>query len=577
MMVRTLRGVWVVAVLAFGANAALGANVTALKAFYREGQTFITWTELADVKGEKYRVYQSAAKITAVNLKDATLLATLPEGTCVNGWELKHRRRGRKSPLESRAGVAGFGHRFAIVDNPTNDPKKMLAVGTGLFVNTTKKDGAYYYAVAAEGKPEGMAALAKPLDEKVMTPGAVIQWKHANGQGLVYTHWMDHAAWQPMSEGYAYNFGVGLPGKYDGKELLPVMYYGHGMGGGYRAPDKAPYCRAVWLWHGDKSGSWFFGTMNKDKTKVINYAEKRVRWSYEWLKAGRANQPFRINPKLVNAHGHSMGGTMCTAFALRLGDIFSLTVSSSGATIHRRNKTWVGQASRLWGAVAKNLPTEEGTGVWDHQDYAQWSLNNMAQETAYLLISNGKKDGSVKFEPFPDFVAALQKSKRPFAATWNMRGHSWSGYGTKNGRWSRYGLRNDESLPALGNASNSDDPRITNTGQINGKLEWSSSGNDFAKGNKKDDVVDTADEWACNIRSLKGDATVDVTPRKCQKFKGVAGKKYAWENLDCSAPNAAKSIAKGTVEADKYGLVTIEKFKVGTKGWGNRLVIRPVK
>jgi len=574
-MKRAVMGALVVLALA----APLGAaeKVTELKAFWRQGQTFLTWKELGDVEKEAYRLYQSDKPITPANVKAAKELATVPEGSCVNQWELKHRRRGRKSPLEAHTGIDGYGHRFCIVDNPANDPKKMLPVGTGLFVNTTHKDGAVYYAVAPDGKPELMAALAKPVDEKVVLPGAVLQSKHKSGTGLVYTHWMDCAKWKPFREGYAYNFGIGLPTGYDGKDALPVQYYGHGMGQGYRAPSKALYIKALWIWHGDKSGSWFFGMMNRDKTKVVNYVEQRVRWSYEWLKAGRPNQPFRIKPKLVNAHGHSMGGTMCTAFALRLGDIFSLTVSSAGATIHRRNRTWVGQASRLWGPVAKNLPTVDGTGVWDHQDYAQWSLKHVEQETAFLLISNGKRDGSVVFEPFPDFIDALQRSKRPFAATWNMRGHSWSGYGTRNGRWSAYQLANDESLPALGNASNNGDPRKDNSGTVNGNLEWSCAGNDFAKGNEVDDLFDTEKEWACNIRSLTGPATVDVTPRKCRKFKGVAGRKYAWRNIDFSDPKNPKVVDTGTVTADRYGLVTVEKLKVGKAGLGNRLVIRPAR
>jgi pimeloyl-ACP methyl ester carboxylesterase len=571
---QSIRSTFLVVVIAGIMGTAQAAKVTGLKAFHREGQTFITWTELEDVQGEKYLVYQSTAKVTAGNLEKATLLATLPEGTCANTWELKHRKRGKSAPLESLSKTPGYGYRFCIVDNPDADPEKMLPEGTGLFVNTTGRDGSYYYAVMPEGQPDGMAALAEPVEEKVMLPGAVLAWRSKEGTSAIYTHWMDYSQWKPFREGYAYNFGVATPKGYDGKTPLPVEYYGHGMSGGYRTAPSAPYIKALWVWHGDKSGSWFFGMMNKDKTKVVNYVEQRVRWSFEWLKAARPNQFFRINPKLVNAHGHSMGGTMCTAFALRLGDIFSLTVSSSGATIHRRNKTWVGQASKLWGSVDENLPTLDGTGVWDHQDYAQWSLNNMAQETAFLLLSNGKKDGSVVFEPFPDFIDALQKSKRPFAASWNMRGYSWQGYSTKNGSWSTFKLRNDESLPALGNASNNDDPRTSNTGTVNGRLEWCSSGNNFDGGSKEDDLVDSADLWACNIRSLKGDATVDVTPRKCQAFKAIAGKQYTWENLDYSDPKSPKSIDNGVVVADKYGLVTVKQFKVGTKGWGNRLLIR---
>ena len=119
----------VVLVLGLAGPLAAGEKVTELKAVAREGQTFITWKELGDVEKESYNVCQSDKPITAANMKDATVVATVPEGSCVNRWELKHKRRGRKSPLEARTGVEGYGHRFCIVDNPTNDPKKMLAAG----------------------------------------------------------------------------------------------------------------------------------------------------------------------------------------------------------------------------------------------------------------------------------------------------------------------------------------------------------------------------------------------------------------------------------------------------------------
>jgi hypothetical protein len=243
--------------------------------------------------------------------------------------------------------------------------------------------------------------------------------------------------------------------------------------------------------------------------------------------------------------------------------------------------------------VDKNLPMEVRTydysgdelkierkvvsGVWDYQNYAKWSLENMGAETAYLLISHGKRDGSVVFEPVPDFLDALAKSKRPFAAQWNQRGHSWSGYGTPNNSWGAYRIPVDETVPAFANASNNDDPSKDASGTVNGRLEWSASGHDFDGKNPADDIVDTPEMWAMNVRSLSGPATVDVTPRRVQRFKTTPGARYSWQNLDFSDPASPKVVDKGTVEADKYGLVTVEKFKVGKTGLGNRLVIRPAR
>lgn len=554
-------------------------KVTGLKVFWREGQTFVTWKELGDVEKEKYRIYVWNRKISSHHLRHAKHIATIAEGSCHNFQVL--RKRKKLDPKAIAPVVDGYAPRYAIQDNVDNESSKLLPFGTGLFVRTIKKPAKSYYAVVPEVKgkvqTDKIAVTPKPVDEKVMLPGAVIQWKHSSGKAAVYTHWMDYETWDPFCESYAYSFGLAVPEKYNGKFPLGINYYGHGMGQGYKAGSKAPYFPAVWMWHGDESGSWWFGVMNKKKDKVINYAEQRIRWSYKWVQAGRKNQFFKVDPRWVIGHGHSMGGTMMNAFALRMGDIFGCCISSAGATIHRRNETWVNQASRLWGTIEKNMPTMDGTGVWDHQDYAQWSLKNIKKETAFLTISNGKKDGSVKFEPFPDFIDALQKSKRPFSARWDQRGHSWSPMGTRNARWNLFQIPNNETIPAFANASNSDDPKKTSKGQVNGKLEWSCSGNDFDKAAKVDDLLDTEKEWAMNIRSLSGPTTVDVTPRKVQKFKIHAGKEYAWENISFANPKSARSAGKGKVKADEHGLITVEKFQCDKQGLGNRLIIKPVK
>lgn len=578
--------------------AAASAQVTDLKACYRQGQVFITFKELADVKGEQYAVFASDRKLDAAGLAQARRVGAVAEDS---GADAREKRIGQ---LAKKTGVANYGHRYFIEDNPTNDPAKMLPEGTGLFVLTVKKPGKGFYAVApvVGGQVDAakLAATAEAVDEKVELPGAVLAWKNEAGTGFVFTHWMDGETWDPMSEGNAYNFGLALPDSYDGKSPLPVMFYGHGMGESYGVMDKASYWPALWVKPCDKSGSWFFGMLNRDKTKVVNYVEQRVRWMAAWLQAGYPNQPWKVDPLRYQGHGHSMGGTFCNALAMRMGDIFCTTVSSCGATIHRRNKTWVNGSEKLWGPVDQNLPVllrlvryepagvkvEETSpgGAWDYQDYAKWSLDHMGQETAYLILDNASNDGSVVWEPVPDFVAALEKSKRPFAAFWNPRGHSNRFGSTKNDAMGGYKIPLNQSLVAFANASNNDDITKGGSGSVNGRLEWCAPGNDFDKASKDDDLVDTAEMWATNLRALPrkagepaADATVDVTPRRCQQFKPKAGAKIDWEVIDFSTGSAGEKLGSGTVTADKYGLVTVEKVKVPGKGMGSRLSLKVSK
>ena len=202
----------VVAVLSFAAfaPAARGADkVTDLQPMCREGQVFITFRELADVKGERYAVYRCDEPITAEDLDKATKMAVIDEDSGAYKAEQKVKVLARKTK------IAGYNFRHIIRDNPTNDPAAQIPEGVGLFVYTVKRDGTRHYAVVPmiDGKedPSRMAATKRPLDVKVMLPGAVMVWKSPTGTGFVYTHWMDGETWDPFCDGNAYNFGVGLP------------------------------------------------------------------------------------------------------------------------------------------------------------------------------------------------------------------------------------------------------------------------------------------------------------------------------------------------------------------------------
>lgn len=63
------------------AHAVSAAQPTGLVVAHRSGQTFIRWSERADLVGEHYRVYRHAQPITAASLPQATLLVEVAEGS----------------------------------------------------------------------------------------------------------------------------------------------------------------------------------------------------------------------------------------------------------------------------------------------------------------------------------------------------------------------------------------------------------------------------------------------------------------------------------------------------------------
>jgi len=142
-------------------------------------------------------------------------------------------------------------------------------------------------------------------------------------------------------------------------------------------------------------------------------------------------------------------------------------------------------------------------------------------------------------------------------------------------------IRMHQSLPAFGNCSLDDNPGDgafdpggagsdgDPVGMINAYLFWDTA-----------TIVDEPDRWEMTVYLYDGDrhgrgkapadaCTVDVTPRRCQKFAAKAGQKFTWTN---TSVKDNKQVAAGTAEADKWGLVTVPKVIV-TKG-KNRIVIR---
>ena len=132
-------------------------------------------------------------------------------------------------------------------------------------------------------------------------------------------------------------------------------------------------------------------------------------------------------------------------------------------------------------------------------------------------------------------------------------------------------LRLNQSLPAFANCSLDDN--IGNgcmqvgkplTGTLNAYLLWDT-----------DTIVDEPDRWEMAVWLDKSaplpDCTVDLTPRRCQKFKAKAGAKFTWSNFE-PKDKEQKELQSGTAEADSIGLVTLKQITV-TKN-RNRITIK---
>ena len=165
-----------IALVGLSSAASAQTPVSGLQAVSRQGQVFITFSEVPG-SSLTYQVSRSAQPITS--LAGLTPLAVLPQGSGVNKYT---------------------GTNFIIADLGAPLPN-----GTGLVVLTSTQTGAFYYAVtnsSSSALVPGANVTSAPVSEVVWaTPGAVqIRPTYTDAAGnrvREYFAWEDPTTWHP--------------------------------------------------------------------------------------------------------------------------------------------------------------------------------------------------------------------------------------------------------------------------------------------------------------------------------------------------------------------------------------------
>jgi len=214
--------------------------------------------------------------------------------------------------------------------------------------------------------------------------------------------------------------------------------------------------------------------------------------------------------------------------------------------------------------------------------------DNPRANLPFIGFGNGKNDHGIGWPQAIELAKALQEARQPHGFVWNLRGHGAGSFQTG------LDLRTDQSLPAFtkctldnnfGTATRlkeavpvkmpwgqimKDVYDGDHRGQLNGYLRW-----------KTDDVVDEAGRWEMTVYLTKKDrrgrggapkdeCTVNITPRRLQKFTIKEGDKLKWTNTSLVDNKVVQS---GTATADKWGLVTLDKVMV-SKGKNRVSVVK---
>lgn len=552
-------------------------------AFHKSGQTFLTWhvsdkraTSVYDAKyckknsitlknykklvaqlkqgdkngnGFKFNIYKSDSPITIDNYIQKTLIGVVTPLSAYYPYQYGYAWRGERF-LKRKI------FRLALPNS------KILDHNSEIFVETCKKSGKAYYAVVPiinnyAVKISGSNLLSEPVNERVDKPEPVFQWRKLVGpknpycwntdKGIVYyfATWVD----EPFSNiPRLFMWSVAVPNHYTNNTPAVLQLALHGWGGNFD-------CSTYWYkvkpatiriatvdypvqdwWYGYRE-NYDISTNIAPTERVQNYTERRLLYFINWAKT-----QWNIDDSRIFVEGQSMGGTGAIHLGMKNGDQFAYINSWVGISSWPLSKYFRNGETKKWGETGQ-LKTYNNIKFDDWMNLSWWLKNNIRKETPFLSFSNGKNDSAIGWKQAVKTIEALIETKRPFTFVWGMRGHGQRA----EFRMDPQHISTNLSLPAFRNCSLDNNfgtgKKLTtpkefvnkqgkvlqdiydgeSEGQINKFLRWSV-------------LEDNQSTYSIELKvcadSKYDKCTVDMTPRRIQKFSLTRGETLKWENID---------------------------------------------
>lgn len=581
-------------------------QATGVEAFHRAGQTFITWKEIEDPVGRdevawgemkrildgldaqrqvRYCVYRHTRPITAANLHEAELLATVRP---LSGWNIDARNidrpvdhfiatndvlmTGQWNPFQ-RAQIDGeYGRDCPIERFVIREGDKPLPRGTGLYVHSpTRKEKAFYAVVAAvDGVLNAVEfskanATASPVAEAPADPEPVLQGElprmpffNYEQKRLHYVQWVA----PPMANvpSQYHNWSAGVPSSLGTRIPLELNLHrdGHSYWRTHYRIERdsivlCPYDFPVksW-WHGYHEA---VGTLRSFRQGVIQpYTERRLLAFLAWV-----CRKWPIDPNRTIVTG-CRGGASASG-ALRLGirhpNVFSTVIAGHPLMDYAaasRDTSRGGLAQTLsmqavWGKADWALEDESGKSFW-----AQHDLNRVVEalppsaELPFMAISSNHGYADCR-----RFYETLLTRGYGLIAEFTWGGTRYvpvSASGTYP-NVIRLDIRRNRPYLAFASAQTLALVRDGKMGEVNHRLRWR-------------DVVDAPDRFEATLFVQGGgEAVANAVPRRLQSFKLQKGRTYAW----------ACGTQSGEAAVGDDGLLVLKDVRFTAEG--SRLVITP--
>jgi hypothetical protein len=291
-----------------------------------------------------------------------------------------------------------------------------------------------------------------------------------------------------------------------------------------------------------------------DEPRVYPFTENQLVWMTGW-----AVQHYGADPDRVTMGGSSSGAVGSMNVGFRHPELFAAVYPSVGRVRRVPAVALEGKLPRDNAAVM----ADGKTLYYDRVDGPRFAAEH-AGDLPFLGWACGRRDGYATWQEHIDMVKALTDAHHGFAFSWNNGNHGEGGraMGLITKYYPQEKFARNRSYPAFGNSSL--DHKMGNGDPQDGDLEGGINlGFDWTE------VLDEPGRWAVTLANdlAKQDMTVDVTPRRCEKFRPRPGDRLEW---------TTSTGGSGVAVPDPHGLVTVPKV-VLQPGKTTRLMIGPAR
>jgi len=250
--------------------------------------------------------------------------------------------------------------------------------------------------------------------------------------------------------------------------------------------------------------SMWLGFKNIGSASIKLITERRLEAMLAWADTNLAAQ---INPLKTCLTGGSMGGWGTLTYGIRRPHRF--------AALYPDRPRWrygytIGQHavadynSGLGAVTVANSPAidaADGSGtVFALRHDVTSYVADTDHDIPWVGWCVGRQDGFTQFSDHVDAVAALRSAGRGFAFAWNNGNHTTGSILAEITQSYPFGtFRLGQGYPLFSNHSGDQDPAVDLVGGINIGLAFRN-------------VVESAGSWSCEVTSVLGARTVDVSP-----------------------------------------------------------------